>query len=705
MRQLFLCVLSLSLSGALTGLVILLLRPLTGKCFSRRWSYYIWLVLIVRLILPVHFETGVGEWLSVGVTEQERISDSLLQAEEVSSMSAAAADVEDASAGQAANPAEQTALPHRPRVKAEGAVVHPLYAGDAALSAVCVIWLVGAALSLTVKMMNYRNFNRRIRKDSQEVTDAGIHLQMQELCRRLSLKRTPALCESASVSSPLTVGPVRPVIVLPLREEDPKRRILILHHELIHVKRRDLWYKWLYQLLLCIHWFNPVVYLAGRAFNRDCELSCDEAVLGLLTREGKRAYGNLLINTAERDMGMDKNMFSTTLLERKGDLKERLKGILRYKKQGRSRAAVSLCAALAVALFSACGSVQAGPQAMPLQIAEKSTPEKAGTDACASADEVSSFGEDSAWTSFWGKLLDRVFDYDVDDFLKTRMAVSHGGKAWKAYDDDTLLAGKDISGQRSAFIYSGGSRGVTCSGLLLNGSETILIEKVQEESELQIDIAFELLEGRFKIIYVSPDGEVETLNETGESTSRTIGLKEGRNVIKMVGQGGKLKALEIRFDRTQAGSAGAVYYSEAEEYGDLVLEEIAKEGQADKKALLAALPYMEAEKVSQVLGALLENGIALDGQELSDFLIYSDARTSGQYLAEAVRDGKYTFTDEDALEDVIIYLDEEKACELLLALTDTGTTLTWSQFSRIAPYLSEETIRKIDERLWQNQNK
>ena len=114
---------------------------------------------------------------------------------------------------------------------------------------------------------------------------------------------------------------------------------------------------------------------------------------------------------------------------------------------------------------------------------------------------------------------------------------------------------------------------------------------------------------------------------------------------------------------------------------------------------------MEAEKVSQVLGALLENGIALDGQELSDFLIYSDARTSGQYLAEAVRDGKYTFTDEDALEDVIIYLDEEKACELLLALTDTGTTLTWSQFSRIAPYLSEETIRKIDERLWQNQNK
>ena len=55
MERIFLCVLSLSLSGALAGTVLLLIHPLTKKWFSRRWNYYIWLLLIARLVLPLHF--------------------------------------------------------------------------------------------------------------------------------------------------------------------------------------------------------------------------------------------------------------------------------------------------------------------------------------------------------------------------------------------------------------------------------------------------------------------------------------------------------------------------------------------------------------------------------------------------------------------------------------------------------------------------
>lgn len=76
--------------------------------------------------------------------------------------------------------------------------------------------------------------------------------------------------------------------------------------------------------------------------------------------------------------------------------------------------------------------------------------------------------------------------------------------------------------------------------------------------------------------------------------------------------------------------------------------------------------------------------------------IYSDVRQSGRYLVQAVRDGRYTFEDENAIADVIIYLDEREAQELL-ALMDRGDTLTFSGFSKIAPYLSEETIRRLDE--------
>ena len=58
MRQIFLGMLSLSFSGALTGLVLLLLHPFTKRIFSKKWNYYIWLLVIIRLLLPFHFDTN-----------------------------------------------------------------------------------------------------------------------------------------------------------------------------------------------------------------------------------------------------------------------------------------------------------------------------------------------------------------------------------------------------------------------------------------------------------------------------------------------------------------------------------------------------------------------------------------------------------------------------------------------------------------------
>lgn len=694
MRQLFYGILSLSVSGALTGLALLLLRPFTERFFSKRWNYYIWLLVIARLLWPVSLSPGVEWRFPVRFAQEEwGAGGAELKSVENGAVPAAAPEGEAIPPDPAMPPREGEETGPVQTEGTEGFTIRSEalgWAGPVPAQVAGILWLMGAGLFLAVKMVNYRRFNRRIRRESREITDGEVLARAQELCRRLSLKKMPVLWESPSVSGPITIGLARPVVVLPVQEEEPDRQRLILHHELIHIKRRDLWYKWLFQILLCIHWFNPVLYLAGRALNRDCELSCDEEVLGILTPVGKRAYGNLLISAAERNMGMRENMLSTTLLERKEDLKERLRGILHYRRRGRGRAAVSLCIALVMMMLSACGSVQMAPDTVSARISDESGRDK---EAEASREESAS---GSSWNDFWGDFFGEIFDYDVDDFLKSHPVVNKSGNAWRVYDDDELLAGKDVSGQRSAFIYSGGSQGVTCSGLFLNGSETILIEKAQEEMQLQVDTAFELVEGRFKIIYVSPEGEVETLNETGESASRTITLKEGRNVIRMVGQGGRLRALEVRFDRPRGGDGKNVYTSEAEEYGDLVLEEI-RRGEVDKAALFHAIPYMEEEKTGQVLQALLEKEVALSGEEICDLLIYSDVRQSGRYLVQAVRDGRYTFEDENAIADVIIYLDEREAQELLLALMDRGDTLTFSGFSKIAPYLSEETIRRLDE--------
>lgn len=94
----------------------------------------------------------------------------------------------------------------------------------------------------------------------------------------------------------ITVGLWKPAIVIPkeIPADNMMQFQLVLHHELIHVARKDLLYKWVYQILLCIHWFNPLLHWFGRQMSRDCELSCDEAILTHLTDSGRMMYGNIL---------------------------------------------------------------------------------------------------------------------------------------------------------------------------------------------------------------------------------------------------------------------------------------------------------------------------------------------------------------------------------------------------------------------------
>lgn len=70
----------------------------------------------------------------------------------------------------------------------------------------------------------------------------------------------------------------------------------IFLHELTHYKRWDMFYKWLMQIALCLHWFNPLVHLMSREITKACEFSCDEAVLTKMGQENAQDYGKTLLN-------------------------------------------------------------------------------------------------------------------------------------------------------------------------------------------------------------------------------------------------------------------------------------------------------------------------------------------------------------------------------------------------------------------------
>lgn len=724
MRQIILCVLSLSLSGALTGLILLLIRPFTKKAFSKRWNYYVWLLVVLRLLLPVHFDifgqsqsaAAVGNQISdyrAEETEAENVMPENVTAEDVAKEDVMTngvmpEDVHSGVSGAEASLAEINSV---------------LSGGKSAVDmgmAAGIVWIFGGVIILAKKLWNYRHFTDSIRGGSTQISENEETGLTAEMAQKLHIKRAPALYESASVSSPLTIGLWKPVIVLPEGDRELSQMKMVIHHELIHIKRKDLWYKWLYQILLCIHWFNPVLYLIVRKLNIDCELSCDEAVLTSLTKEGRTAYGNILINAAEQNIAFGSNVPSTTLLERKEDLKERLKGILQYKKQNGFKILLSISAFMGISFLSACGSIETSPDAMPVQVSGESLAERYTS----FVDEAAGKYEDY-WDGLNLNILEKAFwEADLDNWLKKSIKkMDKNGEAWQVYNDDKKLAGEDIYDWWSAFSYQGSDK-IRCSGLLFNGADSLLIVNTSKETDIQVETSFELLEGQFKIVCIAPDGSISLVNDTGAKTRMEVSLQKGRNVIKMVGQGAKLKELKVDYSGLGNSAVESIYYSEQDEYSAHVAEAFETGEHVDKDKVMDALPYMEDEAASRALAALLGQGDTLSEEELCDFFIYSDEGLSGHYLTKAIADGQTEPPDAETLSELMPYLEEETRAELIIDMKDKltfemlnewapylnddslekcliswleeGNTLTYSQFDEISPYLNQSIIEKLD---------
>lgn len=684
MRQIFMCVLSLSLSGALTGLLVLLIRPVTGRFLSKRWNYYIWLLVIARLMIPVYFDMGYSSVLTKGgaAGPEEKTAGVVSAAEQGEGISMQDKEQEEEIFVSGTGNQIKDFLPKEQPGADWGVILGTL-------------WLAGAGISLFIKLKNYLCFTSGIRRSCEPVPDGRINDMAKELAQKLCMRKGPAIYKSGNVSVPITVGLVRPVVVLPEEEWDFRDLQMVLHHELLHVKRKDLWYKWVYQFLLCVHWFNPILYLISIKLNIDCELSCDEAVLRALTKTGQRAYGNVLIDTARKNMNLNRNVPSTTLLERKEDLKMRLKGILHYKKPGGLRAVLSICLAGIILLLSACGSVQAEPDAMPVQITAGAGGDEAEKESVQGPDGYSAFWDEVAarYVSFWddvGISAGDWIDSGLDDFLEKPVLADKQGEAWRAYDDDSLTAGKDISGQWHMHNYSGGGQ-IKCDGMYLNGTASVRIFNAKGDVDLQIDSSFEVKEGRFKIVHVSPGGKVTVINDTGEAGSFTVNMEAGRNVIKFVGQGAKIRGLRAGYPYLREEDFESIYYSEQDEESAVMAAEI-KEGKVDKEKLTELIYYLDEDVVSEALAVLLRQGVPLTDDELKQFIMYSNPDLSVSYLEDAIRDGKTDYPGDRVIADIAPYLDGDKLMGLLLA---AGGEVSGDTVRECAPYLGSARLKEV----------
>lgn len=697
MERLFLNILLLSLSGAVIGGILILLHSLTRKHFSKTWNYYIWLILVFRLLIPADFGFSFFH-ISYPIPNIERV-DAIETASGLESGQEDVTGMENVTAGETAEKADGGTT-----VESSGAGQrNPEIIGGQIVYVLGILWLVGALAAFLTKLVRYRSMLKRTKVFCKPVTDGNTVVTANVVALRMNLRKNITVYESTQVSGPVTMGLLNPFIVLPVEERTAGETALVFHHEMLHIKRKDLWYKWLWQLILCVYWFNPILYKARKIFSEDCELSCDEQILKHLSDSGKKAYGNILLDTAQRNLDFGETVFLTTLLEEKKALKERLKGIIEYKKQSGLKVCVSLCAMALLISLSACGTIII-------------------------SDDMEDISENSAYEttdddwSFWD-----IFRIDDEDFLNSfPKSFDKSGEAYCTYDSDEMIAGADRNDLWMAYYYNGGDD-IKCRGFGFNGSDSIYIIHAKEDTTVEISSEFEILEGRFKIVYVTPDYNVSVLNETGGSNTVTVQLKEGRNVIKMVGRAAKIKNLEVSHSRLDMKAIESIYYSPEDEYADVVIEDI-RQGNIDKEKIWEVMDYMDDKAVSEMLREFCKQGVTFTADELEDIFIYGDEKLTGRYLAEAINNKEIQplngemlrsvmyYMDSDALAALIMtmnkkeltfdvltdctpYLDEEEVDSCLMYYMDLGNTLTYSQYTRIRPYLSDETSQKIESKM------
>ena len=355
MERLMTALLELTLPMALVIAVLLAAGPLLGRRFTARWRYWAWLVIAVRLLLPV----GISLPQPVVTLPQPQGEITYpVSAAEPADPTPVGDPIEVLPDDAAGDPYQQigtgTTAPTEPSTENAAAANRPSQPQTAAVRTVTVMeaagwcWAAGAVLFLLWQLGSYLLLRIKLRRSRRPVTEERILAALEKETAAAGLRKSLPVY-TAAVGSPMIVGAVRPTLLLPEMEFTKGQLSLVFRHELIHYRRRDIWYKLVLMLANAVHWFNPMVWLMVHAADRDLELSCDEAVVSGRDEEFREEYGRCLLAVVRAGMNR-RTLFTTNFYSGKKTLKNRLATILDTTKKRRGTLAlIALLLAAAVA--------------------------------------------------------------------------------------------------------------------------------------------------------------------------------------------------------------------------------------------------------------------------------------------------------------------------------------------------------------------
>lgn len=309
-----------SITMSVAVLLLILLSPILSKKHEAKWQYYAWLVIVIGFIIPFrpHFNYAFFK-IDLPATQFNGILTD---------------GVKDFVIGTGS---EMNELLETSTVS--------IY------SVIGYIWLAGVILVIGYHTIRHLHFMKLVKRWSEDVCDEQILTILKVLKDEMGISKQVNLQWCSLIASPMIVGFVTPTILLPTTNFSKNELSFVLAHELVHYKRKDIWYKSLVLLATAIHWFNPVVYLMSRSIALQCELSCDAEVMKNAREDARRQYCETIIG-AIRQQAKLQTALSTQFYGGKDNMKNRILAIMDTSKKKSGVAIVFGVMVICVTLFT-----------------------------------------------------------------------------------------------------------------------------------------------------------------------------------------------------------------------------------------------------------------------------------------------------------------------------------------------------------------
>lgn len=350
--------LTMGAQGSAMILAILVLRALLLNRLPKATFCVLWILVAFRLLIPLFVANPLGLW---GLISRPRPHSSYSG----ETLAATSATISPPSASASAF----SGVP--PQTTAASELVTPAVLPNALdptpSSAVpwwAWVWIAGSILCFLGFTILYLRGRIRFR--------ASLPVDCPQASRWLldhPLRRPLSIRHCATVSAPLTYGILRPVILVPPTHNwsDSRTTDFVLAHEYAHVARLDALRKLILALAVCVHWFNPLVWLMYSAANRDIELSCDARVARHLAPEQRASYARTLLQSS---VPKNSSAMPLTSTFAKSPVEERVVSIVRYRPTSWAGCIASIAVVIAVptalATSAPSSSTSFEPVAIPI---------------------------------------------------------------------------------------------------------------------------------------------------------------------------------------------------------------------------------------------------------------------------------------------------------------------------------------------------